>query len=239
MYEERFYRKEFSKDWSSCQVQIQETDILVKSKDPLDQKLVESLAKGLRKDIEDYIKDFPEFKATLSSFTPQKSPPPIVSEMIEKTCPLDVGPMASVAGAIAEYMGKSLLKSTPELIVENGGDIFIKKNGPISLGLRGPQSSIINRLLLSVEDDSSLGICSSSSVLGHSLSLGRADLAMVISRSAIFADALATRLANMVLSEDDIDKALGFAAEFPLTKAVVVAKGERLGVWGEVELVKR
>jgi ApbE superfamily uncharacterized protein (UPF0280 family) len=158
--------------------------------------------------------------------------------MIEKSALVDVGPMASVAGAIAEHMGRRLLKESDELIVENGGDIFIKKNGPIILGMRGPEGSMINKLSLSVEDDSPLGICSSSAVLGHSLSLGRADLATVVSHSAIFADALATRLANMIVSEADIDRALECAAGFALTKAVVLAKGERFGLWGEVRLAR-
>jgi ApbE superfamily uncharacterized protein (UPF0280 family) len=246
MYEQRFYRKEFSDDWPSYQVQIQETDILVKSKQKLDQELIGSFVASLRQDIEGYINRFPEFKTTLSSFEPacrqagsQDGPPPIVSEMIEKSALAGVGPMASVAGAIAEYLGRRLFEESDELIVENGGDIFINKKGPILLGMQGPQSSIINRLLLSLEEAAPFGVCSSSSVLGHSLSLGRADLATVVSDSAVFADALATKLANMVCSEDDIDTALAFAASFKLTKGAVLVKGQRLGVWGKVKLVKR
>ena len=240
MYEERFYRKDFSKDWFSYEVHIKETDILVKSKARLVQERIVDLTAGYRQDIEKYIEAFPEFKTTLSSFKMQGNPCAIVKEMIEKSSALDIGPMACVAGALAEYIGKDLLGLTDGLVVENGGDVFIKKQGRILLGIYAGPSSRINEFLLSIENTGPyLGICSSSSLLGHSLSLGRADMATVVSDSSIFADGLATKLANMVHDEDDIDEALAFARRFSLTKAVSLVKGQKIGVWGGVRLVKR
>ena len=240
MYEERFYRNDFSKHWHSYQVSVKETDILIQSRGKLEQEKIYALVKRYRKEIEDYINIFPGFKTSLSPFTLREPAPAIVKDMIEKSSLADVGPMASVAGAVAEYVGRELLEFTPEIIVENGGDIFIRKIGDIILGLYAGKNNFINNFLLSIKNsDSSLGICSSSSSLGHSLSLGNADLAAVISDSAVFADAMATRLANMVNDERDIEKAVKFSQKFSLLKGVVIVKRDKLGIWGDVQLLKK
>ncbi|MBN2120584.1 MAG: UPF0280 family protein [Candidatus Omnitrophica bacterium] len=240
MYEKRFYRSDFSKDWFSFEASIKETEVLVKSKKKIDLRIIKDLVKKYRQVIEDYIRDFPEFKNTLSAFKQKEEAPPIISEMIEKTAILDIGPMASVAGAIAQYAGQDLLKFSPELLVENGGDVFIKKKGDLLIGIYAGKDSFINEFSLLIKNlDSSLGICSSSSFLGHSLSLGSADLTTVISSSAVFADALATKLANMINNEEDLDKALGFSKNFALTKGVLIVKADKLGLWGDIELVRK
>jgi len=240
MYEERFYRKDFSKDWYSYEANVKETDILVQSKAKLNREIIYDLINKYRGQIEDYIRNFPEFKSSLSSLELKEPAPSIIKDMIDKSYIAGVGPMASVAGAIAEYIGKDLLKFTSEIIVENGGDIFIKKEGDILLGMYAGEASLINNFSLSVKNkDSYLGICSSSSFLGHSLSLGRADLAAVISGSVIFADSMATCLANMVKDEEDIEKAIEFSRKFSLIKGVVIVKREKLGIWGQVKLLKK
>ena len=127
---------------------------------------------------------------------------------------------------------------SPELMVENGGDIFIKKQGNINLSLYAGKGSFVNGLTLLIENkDGEIGICSSSSLLGHSLSLGNADLATVISPSAVFADSLATKLANMVHREEDVGEAVEFAKSFSLTRGVLAVKGEKIGIWGNIQLV--
>jgi len=238
MYQERFYRKNFTKGWFSYEIVSGESDILVKSKRRLDERFISDLLNKYRKDIQDYIERFPEFKSCLSRFPLKRPAPKIVEEMIERTSLLDVGPMASVAGAIAEYLGKELLKFSDELLVENGGDIFIKKEDSISLGLYAGEGSFLNDLTLQIESPSSyLGICSSSSFLGHSLSLGSADLAVVVSTSATFSDALATKLANMVYREEDIQFAIDYACNLAYRpEAVLILKREKVGLWGNLTI---
>ena len=240
MYQERFYQKDFSRQWNSYEVNVKETELFVQSKGILDTSIIQSTVQALRSDVEAYIERFPVFATGLSSFSLQEPAPRIVKEMIEKTSLVDVGPMASVAGAVAEYIGKELMSYSPEVMVENGGDIFIAKRGDVVLGLYAGQESVINDFLISVHNkEAFFGVCSSSSVLGHSLSLGRADLVTVISPSVIFADALATKLANMVIEEEDIDKALEFSRTFSYTKAVVIVRKERIGLWGDIELLRK
>lgn len=240
MYQQRFYRKEFSKGWHTYEVSIKETDIFVESIDPLDKTKIYQSVEKYRKELEDYIEVNPEFQHRLSSFSLKSPSSSMIKEMVEKTSLLDVGPMASVAGAIAEYVGKGLSYFSSQLIVENGGDIFIKKRGSVLLGMYAGENSFINDYAISLENNSSyLGVCSSSSFLGHSLSLGNLDLACVVSNSVIFADALATKLANMVNDDEDIEKALEFSKKFDYTQAVLLVRKEKVGIWGQIKLVKK
>jgi len=238
MYEPRFYQSDFIKEWFSLKVSVSETDLLVKSKVSLEESYVVFLVKKFRKEVEDYILKHKEFKAALSPLPAEQPCPAIISEMAEKSSLAGVGPMASVAGAVAEFLGKELISKSPELLVENGGDIFIKKQGDIKLSLYAGKGSFVNGLTLLVKNkDGETGICSSSSFLGHSLSLGNADLTTVISPSAVFADALATKLANMIHREEDVGKAVEFARSFSLTRGVLAVKREKIGIWGNIQIV--
>jgi len=150
-----------------------------------------------------------------------------------------VGPMAAVAGAIAEFVGRELLEFSPEIIVENGGDIFVKSLRQRTIGIYAGGSPLTGRLGLQIEpEDTPLGICTSSGTVGHSLSFGRADAAIVLADSATLADAAATAIGNRVSEPADIEKGIEFAQSIGQLKGVVIIKGDKLGVWGEVKLVK-
>lgn len=239
MYEERFYRKKFARDWFLYQAEVGETDILVKSIKPLNSQVILQTVKKYRSRVEDYIEKFPEFKNTLSCFSLQEPAPQIIREMVDKTVLLDIGPMASVAGAIAEFVGKELSNFSPQFIIENGGDIFIKKENDISLGIYAGEGNFINNFSISLNKPAIyLGVCTSSSFLGHSVSLGRADLVTAVSDSVIFADALATKIANMINNEEDIEKAIDFSKKFSLTKGILIVKNQKLGLWGNLKIFK-
>ncbi len=80
-------------------------------------------------------------------------------------------------------------------------------------------------------------MCASSGTLGHSLSLGRADAAVVVAHGGALADAVATAVANHVKKAEDIEDALEFGRTIPGVTALVVIKDDRLGSWGEMEIV--
>jgi len=147
--------------------------------------------------------------------------------------------MPPAFGAIAEFVGRELLEFSPEIIVENGGDIFVKSLRQRTIGIYAGGSPLTGRLGLQIEpEDTPLGICTSSGTVGHSLSFGRADAAIVLADSATLADAAATAIGNRVSEPADIEKAIEFARGIGQLRGVVIIKGENLGVWGEVKLVK-
>ncbi|HEY50641.1 MAG TPA: UPF0280 family protein, partial [Dehalococcoidia bacterium] len=132
-----------------------------------------------------------------------------------------------------------LLEFSPEVIVENGGDIFLKSLRPRIIGVFAGDSPLTGKLGLQIEpEDTPLGICTSSGTVGHSLSFGRADAAIVLAESATLADAAATAIGNRVSDVADIEGAIEFAQSIGQLKGVVIIKDDKLGVWGEVKLVK-
>ena len=82
------------------------------------------------------------------------------------------------------------------------------------------------------------GVCSSSATVGHSLSLGKADLVCTLSRSAALADAAATALGNRIRSREDLRMAPRWAGRFDGIQGGVAVVGDTMSAWGEVELVE-
>ena len=129
----------------------------------------------------------------------------ILNEAADK---VDVGPMAAVAGAIAEHVGKELLPFSREVIVENGGDIFLRIIKARSIGVyAGETSPFSGKIGLEISPEQTpLGICASSGTVGHSLSFGGSDACIVLSHSTALADAAATAIANLIGYADDIPR---------------------------------
>ena len=145
--------------------------------------------------------------------------------------------MASVAGAIAEFVGSELLAFSPEIIVENGGDIFLKSLSKRLIGIYAGKSPLTGKIGLEInEEDTPLGICTSSGTVGHSLSYGKADAVIVLSKSATLADAAATAIANLIKQSSDIPSGIEFAKSIDGLKGVVIIEGNTMGLWGEVKI---
>ncbi len=148
--------------------------------------------------------------------------------------------MASVAGAVADFVGRGLSAHCDDVIVENGGDIFIKSGRKRLVGLYAGTSPFTGQIAFEIQPGQMpLGVCTSSGTVGPSLSLGLADAVATFSPSTALADAAATAVANRVLSEDDIPQALEFARAIPRLTGVVIVKGEKMGLWGQVKIASR
>ena len=146
--------------------------------------------------------------------------------------------MAAVAGAIAGRVGTDLLAHTPEVIVENGGDIFIKVNQPITIGIYAGVSPLSLQVGLQLSDiEKPFAVCTSSGTIGHSLSMGRADAVCVVADSCALADAVATAAGNHVHSKADIQAAVDFGKAVQGVKGMAVIVGDGLGIWGQLNLV--
>ena len=189
--------------------------------------------------IEQYIRRFPEFATTLTPWQQDGPAPEIVRTMIAAGRRTGVGPMAAVAGAIAEAVGRALLQHSREVVVENGGDIFMALAGEVTTGLYAGQSPLSMRIGLQVVPGRKpLAVCTSSGTVGHSLSSGKADAVCIVSRQCALADAAATAVANRVTSPDAISEAIRFAQSIEGVKGVAAICGEQMGLWGDLRVVK-
>lgn len=216
----------------------EETDLLISSNIDLSSVARESV-KRYRNQIKDYIHRNRDFLTTLEPLEVEPDAPEIVKDMSKASAIAGVGPMAAVAGAIAEFVGRDLLRFSQDVIVENGGDIFMSTKRDRLIGVYAGKSPFSGKLGLKIRaDQMPLGVCTSSGTVGHSLSFGRADAAIIISKWTSLADAVATATGNMVKSQEDIQNAISFASSIEKIEGVIVIIGHNMGVWGDVEITK-
>jgi len=239
MYQKRSYRKLSAREnLVAFRVVVKETDLFVHAVKPLEELTRELILKH-RGVIEAYIKRYPEFVKTLKPWHVSGPAPIIINDMASAGEKAGVGPMAAVAGAIAEHVGIDLLMHTDEVVVENGGDIFFKTNGPVTIGIFAGKSSVSLGMGLRVDPgEKPLAVCTSSGTVGHSLSLGKADAVCVLSDSCPLADAAATSIGNQIKSKTHIGSAIDFGKNIQGIDGIVVIMGDNIGMWGELEVVR-
>lgn len=237
MYEPRTYRHWVgARDLVSFTVQVKETDLLIRASRDLRSEALAATRRH-RSTLESYIAQNPHFGVTLEPMSVDEGAPPIAREMARAAQLAGVGPMAAVAGAIAERVGKDLLSLCEEVIVENGGDVFMRTAVERTVGIYAGESSLTGKIALVIRpEETPLGVCTSSGTVGHSLSFGKADAVVAISPSTALADAAATAMGNRVVSTSDIHKALAFGQTIRGLTGAAIIKGDHMGVWGQVTL---
>ena len=233
----RIYRERFKLNgFESWETTYKSTNLFVKACKDLRFETFE-LVKKLWSDLLTYIEKNRGFLTSLGPIRQDKKAPKIAKKMIESSRKADVGPMAAVAGAIAKEVGQLLLKECNECVVENGGDVFLKLNTEPVVGLYTQNHYFKDSLSVKIKISKvPIGVCSSSAKIGPSLSLGKADLSLIIDRDTAFADALATKTANLIKNEYDIENAIEFAKSKNVDGCLFI-KGKKIGIWGKIELV--
>jgi len=236
-YQPRTYRHWIEgKDLVSFNVTVKETDLYIRATSNLQRK-ANRLVLKYRHQLEQYIEQNHDFLTSLKPLSIPEHAPRIVQDMIEAGRQANVGPMAAVAGAIAECVGQDLLDFSPEIIVENGGDIYLKILHKRVVGIYAGDSPLTGKVGLEINpQDTPLGVCTSSGTVGHSLSFGKADAVVVVAASATLADAAATAIGNRVSQPDDINSALELGRSIGGLRGIVIIIGSNIGVWGDVKL---
>lgn len=194
-----------------------------------------------RQVLEEYISRHPDFQTAVTPIEHEKNAPVSVQRMVSAAQRAGVGPMAAVAGTMAQLAAHAgLAAGAEEAIVDNGGDIYLKLTSPAVIGIYSGPDQKFNRLAFQIRPDQTpLSICSSSGKMGHSMSMGRCDLAAVVSRDAALADAAATFAANLVKSTEDIEPALSRAMQISGIDGLLIVMNGRIGMAGKLpELVK-
>jgi len=239
MYEPRTYRHWVKdKDLISFNVVVKETDLYIRASTNLKRKALKLVLK-YRDTLEGYIQRHPAFLTSHEPFPVEEDAPHIVKSMAESAAKVGVGPMASVAGAMAEFVGNELLTFSPEIIVENGGDIYLKSLKKRLIGIYAGKSPLTGKIGLEInKEDTPLGICTSSGTVGHSLSYGKADAVIALSKSTTLADAAATAIGNLIKQPVDIPNGIEFAKGIDGLLGVVVIKDDKIGLWGEVKICR-
>lgn len=191
--------------------------------------------------LEAYINRQPTFRSSLLPITLLPEAPRVAHTMAQAAEIVGVGPMAAVAGTLAQLAAEAgIAAGSREAIVENGGDIYLIIDHDITIGIYAGENNFAANLAFHITpEETPLAICSSSSNMGHSLSLGKCDLATVLAKNAALADATATWLGNQIKCEADIEPALKKAAQIPGIRGILAVKREKMGIWGKLPKLVR
>lgn len=241
-YQDRFYRRWVKADGLvKSFIAVEETDLMVLSKGLLDLKFLRRRVKFFRRQITGYIAQDRHFAVSLKPVQVKPRAPAIVKMMSRAASRVNVGPMAAVAGCISEVLTKDLLrKGEKEIIIENGGDIYLSRQKRVRvINIFAGASKFSSKLSLVIyPQQTPCGVCASSGSFGHSLSFGNADSVVIAASSAAIADAAATAVCNLVKSRDDFEKAIGFAKKIREIFGVLIILDGYLAAWGKIEINK-
>jgi ApbE superfamily uncharacterized protein (UPF0280 family) len=181
------------------------------------------------------------------SFIPVHTPnaPPIIELMENAAAICNVGPMAAVAGALADRMQEYMFQD-PQIqlgVIENGGEIIIRSNEEIIIGLYVLTNILKTNIGFRYAANSPpIGIGTSSGTFGHAFSFGKADIVTIFAANAALADAAATRICNEVKGEDPdkvILSAIEVADQISEIEGLIISYEGKVGTRGKIpELVK-
>jgi len=236
---ERTYRERMqAPGLTAFSVVIEQTDLQILAERDLTEEATRS-ARIARRTVEAWIESSPEFASSLVPLPCPADAPRLIREMCAGARAAGVGPMAAVAGAIAERVARDLAPLSPNVIVENGGDTFIMGDQERIVSIFAGHSPLSDRLGLVIPAARQpLSVCTSSGTVGPSLSFGRADAAVIAAPNAALADAVATAVGNRVTAPEELASAVEWASGLAGLIHVVAIMGEGMAAWGELEIRK-
>jgi ApbE superfamily uncharacterized protein (UPF0280 family) len=160
--------------------------------------------------------------------------PQIAVKMSEAAHITQIGPMASVAAALAfEGVKKAEELGSKSTVIENGGDIVALLEQPLTVGIYAGKNKIGSNLAFVLEPGKkAVSLCSSSSFMGHSKSFGACDLATVFSFNPYVADAAATLVCNLIKHEQDIAPVLEQVGQLKYVTGILAVKNDKIGLYG-------
>ena len=189
--------------------------------------------------LEEHIAVFPEFRDSLVPVIAPAGAHPLLRDMYEAAQAAGTGPMSAVAGAMAEYITRDILEEykADEVIVENGGDIFMKLTSPATIAVFAGNSPLSDKIALHIKpEETPLSVCCSSGTVGHSLSFGMADACTIACHFGALADAYATAFCNEVKKKEMVIEVTEHALQMPEIVSVVIIAGDKVGLGGNIEI---
>ena len=194
-----------------------------------------------RETLQRFIDRDPLFRNTLEPYEPSGEVPPIIQRMCHASSKAGVGPMATVAGAVALEAVEAMVQAGADTaVVDNGGDIALRLSQEVRVGIYsgGHDPGMGFRC---TPRDGLFGICTSSRTIGSSISFGKADLATVISGDVLLADACATALGNLVEddSESTLIQALDRICSIGGVEGALIIAGGKVAMKGKLPEINR
>ncbi|MCI0522067.1 MAG: UPF0280 family protein [Bacteroidales bacterium] len=243
-YQPRLYREAMgNKRWISFRSAFRETDLWVAIDRDHYRKEAERFTIDrilyFRKILDKHIAAHPEFRDSLTPVVAPGGSHPLITAMSEAALAAGTGPMSAVAGAMAEFICNDILEKyrPQEIVIENGGDLFMKLTSPATIAVYAGSSPLSGKVGLKINpEDTPLSVCCSSGTVGHSLSFGIADACMTACGSGALADAYATSFCNEVKNIAMVHEVTEKALKNPELLSVIIIAGDSLGIGGKLEI---
>lgn len=231
----RDYRGRFDAELVFHPVRIEQTDLMVGAARDCREEAT-ACALEARRQVEQAIQLMPGFLTAMVPIDFPHDAPQVAQWMLAAAQAAQVGPMAAVAGAIAQYVGRQLVHTGGDVIVENGGDVYMLSHKPRKAAIFAGNSPLSMQLAIELPAGE-WGVCTSAGKVGPSISFGRADAAVVVAHDTALADACATALGNAVKEAEDIARALEGICAIPGVYGAVAVLGDHIGALGNIKLV--
>jgi ApbE superfamily uncharacterized protein (UPF0280 family) len=189
-----------------------------------------------REELEGHILGHPEFQHSLTPVRFERGPE-VVRRMAEAAERAGVGPMAAVAGVLADLAVEEMIRDGARVaVVENGGEASVVSDRPIDVALQAGDAPLSKRFGFRLEGPP-IGVATSSGLYSHALSFGEAEAVTVFAQNAGLADAAATAVGNVVKGGDEegavrLGVERGLAVE-GVTGVLILYRGS-VGLGGEV-----
>ena len=243
-FQPRTYRTQFNTlRFKGFEISYLETDLWIgvdpESFQPEMKTVAHEKIKSLREKLDKYILREPLFKKSLKPFQPSENAPNEAIEMAVAAEKAGIGPMSTVAGLFAREIGETLLQnfSIVEMVIENGGDIYVLLKNELVLSVFAGESILSERIGLVISPEKNkLGICTSAGTVGPSLSFGKADAVVVVCEDVLLADAFATAFGNKVKSPNDVEKVINQSEKYPEILSLLIICEDKVGIKGENEI---
>jgi len=157
-----------------------------------------------RQVLECYIARDPFFASTFFPYEPETDET-LICHMANAAAHAGVGPMATVAGAIAAAGINAMMDAGATFgVIDNGGDIALVSDRDVRVGVHAGSAPVSDRIAFIVppQEQHPYGICTSSATVGPSISFGMADAVTIFARDPLDADAWATAVCNRIRPDD-------------------------------------
>lgn len=229
-----------SPDLTAVTIREGESNLYILSDRP-DRATARKVLQAGRAGISSYLTRHPSSGRSLLPLLEEEEAPVLVQKMARAARSCGVGPMAAVAGVLADAVGEALSAAAETVIVENGGDIYLVSGRSRIISLyAGEGNKFTGRLGIKIAgSSSSRGIAASSRRIGPSLNWGRSDLTVVLAETCALADAAATALSNRIHCREKPvwEEAIAWIREINGVTGGLIIMGDQLQAWGEIELV--
>jgi ApbE superfamily uncharacterized protein (UPF0280 family) len=241
-YGARHYK--LHRDWLSgadfylTQIAAKETELQVFTSRKAERRMIEEKIRLLRLDIENYIERDRLFLVSLRPVEVAKDAPVIVKEMSRCARLINCGPMQTLAGAIAGYLGRALSDNGfKDVVVKNATSIFIKSSKTLAINFYTGRSKIWSRLKLKIRPkDTPLCVAIQEGRRAQDINFGCADNVFVLSSNAALAQGAAVSVANRINTKADMQRALDFARTIKGIEGVAIIMKNNMLSWGKVEI---